>query len=72
MLFSERLKFLREKNNYTKLGLAEELGMSRMSYFRYEKGERLPNYEVLLQMADFFNVSVDYLMCRTDCPKVTH
>ena len=72
MLFSERLKFLREKNNYTKLGLAEELGVSRMSYFRYEKGERLPDYAVLLHMANLFDVSVDYLMCRTDCPKVAH
>lgn len=72
MLFSERLNFLREKNNYTKSELAEKIGITRMSYFRYEKGKRLPTYEILLQMADIFDVSVDYLMCRTDYPKLTH
>ena len=44
--------------------------MARMSYFRYEKGERMPTYEVLLQIANYFDVSVDYLMCRTDNPKI--
>ena len=35
-----------------------------------EKGERMPTYEVLLQIANYFDVSVDYLMCRTDHPKI--
>lgn len=70
MTFAERLELLRKHSNLSKQELSSALGMSRMSYFRYEKGERLPAYEVLLQIADYFNVSVDYLMCRTDNPAI--
>ena len=70
MTFAERLQLLREKHQLSKQELSSILGMARMSYFRYEKGERMPTYEVLLQIANYFDVSVDYLMCRTDNPKV--
>ncbi|WP_368042945.1 helix-turn-helix domain-containing protein [Mitsuokella jalaludinii] len=70
MTFAERLQLLREKHQLSKQELSSILGMARMSYFRYEKGERMPTYEVLLQIANYFDVSVDYLMCRTDNPKI--
>ena len=70
MTFAERLQLLREKHQLSKQELSSILGMARMSYFRYEKGERMPTYEVLLQIANYFDVSVDYLMCRTDHPKI--
>ena len=70
MTFAERLQLLREKHQLSKQELSSILGMARMSYFRYEKGERMPTYEVLLQIANYFDVSVDYLMCRTDDPKI--
>ncbi|MGN0950474.1 MAG: helix-turn-helix domain-containing protein [Mitsuokella sp.] len=70
MTFAERLQSLREQHRLSKQELSSILGMARMSYFRYEKGERMPTYEVLLQIANYFDVSVDYLMCRTDNPKV--
>lgn len=70
MTFAERLQLLREKHQLSKQELSSILGMARMSYFRYEKGERMPTYEVLLQIANYFDVSVDYLMCRTNNPKI--
>ena len=70
MTFAERLQLLREKHQLSKQELSSILGMARMSYFRYEKGERMPTYEVLLQIANYFDVSVDYLMCRTDNHKI--
>lgn len=70
MTFAERLQLLREKHQLSKQELSSILGMARMSYFRYEKGERMPTYEILLQIANYFDVSVDYLMCRTDNPKI--
>ena len=70
MTFAERLQLLREKHQLSKQELSSILGMARRSYFRYEKGERMPSYEVLLQIANYFEVSVDYLMCRTDNPKI--
>ena len=70
MTFAERLQLLREKHQLSKQELSSILGMARMSYFRYEKGERMPTYEILLQIANYFDVSVDYLMCRTNNPKI--
>ena len=70
MTFAERLQLLREKHQLSKQELSSILGMARMSYFRYEKGERMPTYEILLQIANYFDVSVDYLVGRTDNPKI--
>ena len=70
MTFAERLQLLREKHQLSKQELSSILGMARMSYFRYEKGERMPTYEVLLQIANYFDVSVDFLVGRTDNPKI--
>lgn len=72
MTFSERLVFLQKERHLTKTDIQKALGLSRATYFRYEHGERFPTYENLLQFADFFNVSLDYLAGRTDNPKVNH
>lgn len=70
MTFAERLKSLRTNQHLSKQELSTKLGIARMSYFRYEKGERFPTYEILLQLADYFDVSIDYLVCRTDNPTI--
>lgn len=47
-----------------------ELGMNQNSIRRYESGEREADYQTLIQLADYFNVSIDYLLERTDNPKI--
>lgn len=64
--FAKRLIALREENNLTQQQLADKLNISRQSLSLYEKAERTINIELLAQIADFFNVSTDYLLCRTD------
>lgn len=66
MKLSERLKSLRLKRNLKQEEVAKELKIAVRSYCRYEYGEREPNASVLWRMADFFGVSIDYLVGRTD------
>lgn len=65
-----RLKELRKKKNISQVKLAMDLNMNQNSISRYETGEREADYETLIAFADYFNVSVDYLLGRTDNPKV--
>ncbi len=64
-----RLKQLRKNKHLTQVRLAMELNMSQNSISRYENGEREAGYEALIAFADYFNVSVDYLLERTDNPE---
>lgn len=64
--FAKRLISLREQKNITQQELADALGITRQSLSLYEKAERTINIELLAKIADFFNVSADYLMGRTD------
>lgn len=66
----KRLKLLREKRHISQLRLATALGMNQNSISRYETGEREADYQTLIAFADFFNVSIDYLLERTDNPNV--
>lgn len=61
-----RLKNLRKEKNITQLQLALELNMSQNTISRYETGERQAGYNELIKIADYFDVSVDYLLERTD------
>lgn len=70
MEFSERLASLRKARNLTQKQVYEAVGMSPIGYQRYEYGERLPSYRHLLAIADFFDVSLDYLTGRTDNPDI--
>lgn len=63
-----RLKELREKANISQLKLAMDLGLNQNSISRYETGVREADYHTLIQFADYFNVSIDYLLERTDNP----
>ncbi len=65
-----RLKELRKKKNISQLKLALELNTSQNTISRYETGEREPGIAELILIAEYFNVSVDYLLERTDNPKV--
>lgn len=64
-----RLKELRKQKNISQLKLAMDLGLNQNSISRYETGEREADYATLIAFADYFNVSIDYLLERTDNPK---
>ena len=61
-----RLKELRTARKISQLKLAIDLNMNQNSISRYEKLEREADYETLIKFADYFNVSLDYLLGRTD------
>lgn len=63
-----RLKELRKLRQMTQQRLAIELNMNQNTISRYESGEREADYQTLIRFADFFNVSIDYLLERTDDP----
>ncbi len=65
-----RLRELRKKRNITQLKLAIDLNMSQNTISRYETGEREAGYAELIRIADYFNVSIDYLLERTDDPRM--
>ena len=64
----QRLKELRKKRRITQQKLAIELDMSQNTISRYESGEREADYRTLILFADYFGVSIDYLLERTDDP----
>ena len=64
-----RLKELRRKKGVSQLKLAMDLGMNQNSISRYETGEREADYATLIRLADYFDVSIDYLLNRTDNPE---
>ncbi len=63
-----RLIELKEKNNVLQKDIAKSVGLSLRSYQRYEYGERNPTSDILIKLADYFDVSLDYLVGRTDNP----
>lgn len=65
-----RLKELRKKRHLSQVRLAIDLNMSQNSISRYETGIREADYKTLIAFADYFNVSIDYLLERTDNPKI--
>lgn len=67
-IFSSRLKELRTSKGLSQQKLADCLGTSKSSVNMYERGEREPGLEMVENIADFFNVDVDYLFGKSDIP----
>ena len=65
-----RLKELRKARGISQLKLAMDLNMNQNSISRYETGIREADYKTLIAFADYFDVSIDYLLGRTDNPKM--
>lgn len=63
-----RLREIRKKRGISQLKLAIDLNMNQNSISRYECGEREADYSTLIKFANYFNVSIDYLLERTDNP----
>lgn len=68
MKLAERLKELRKEKGVTQTQVADYLGLKLRAYQYYESGEHRPEYEKLMALADFFEVTTDYLLGRTDEP----
>ena len=64
-----RLKEVRKLKKISQLKLAMDLNMNQNTISRYETGEREPGINDLIKIADYFNISIDYLLERTDNPK---
>ncbi|WP_251319010.1 helix-turn-helix domain-containing protein [Flintibacter muris] len=62
----ERLLQLRLEQDFSQKSLVREMGLALNTYVRYERGEREPTASVLVQMADFYDVTLDYLVGRSD------
>ncbi len=65
-----RLREIRRAKGVSQLKLAMDLNTTQNTISRYETGEREPGINELIKLADYFNVSVDYLIGRTDNPKI--
>lgn len=65
-MFNIRLKDLREDNDLTQEELSKQLNITRSALGNYELGIREPSVELLIKIADYFNISLDYLLCRTN------
>ena len=67
--FSEIFKALRAKSKSTQQEIADCLGVTARSVRFYETGQRHPDFEGLIKLADYFDVSIDYLVGRSPNPK---
>ena len=66
----ERIWKLRKEKHLTQVDLANYLEVSQRTYSRYENGERHIPTEALIGLANFHNTSIDYILGRTDDPKL--
>lgn len=66
MNFGKRLRQLRKEKGLTQAELAKLLSIGESTVSFYESGKRQPDYETLIRLAEVFNVSVDYLLGRTE------
>lgn len=61
-----RLKELREEKKLTQKEFAQILKINNVTYFRYEKDQRVPPLSLIIEFANYYGVTVDYLLGRTD------
>ncbi|NNV07537.1 XRE family transcriptional regulator [Geobacillus sp. MMMUD3] len=67
-MFPNRLKMLRLQKKLTHQDMADFLGITRQGYSKYENGQSQPDIDTINKLAEFFNVTTDYLLGRTDHP----
>lgn len=65
-MFNKRLRELRVQHKYTQQYMADLLGVTLNAYQKYEQAERTPSFATHIQLADFFNVSTDFLLGRDE------
>lgn len=64
------LKLLRLKAGYTQIAVQMKTGIEQALISKFESGERTPPTETLMLLADFYGVSIDYIMGRTENPEI--
>ncbi len=64
------LKHLRKSKGYTQIAVQMKTGIEQALISKFENGERIPPTETLIQLADFYGVSIDYILCRTNNPEI--
>jgi len=64
------LKALRLQRKKTQLNVQLETGIEQALLSKYESGKRIPPTETLILLANYYNVSMDYIMCRTENPEI--
>ena len=64
------LKKLRQQKKKTQLQVQMDTGIEQALLSKYESGKRIPPTETLITLADYYNVSMDYIMGRTDKPEI--
>ena len=69
-MMHNRLRELRKRRGYTQISLQMQTGIEQALLSKFENMERIPPTETLLRLADFYNVSIDYILCRTDKPEI--
>ena len=67
-IFAERLKTLRLNNNISSVELANVVGVSKAAISQFENAVNSPNCNTLVSIADYFDVSLDYLVGRSEDP----
>ena len=65
-IFSERLSMLRKIKNVPAKDVAEAVGVSKAAISQFESGKNSPSAALLVSLADYFDVSLDYLVGRSD------
>lgn len=68
MSFAERIIQLKSEHKLLQKDIAAAIGLSIRAYQYYEKGQKEPTLSVLVRLADYFDVSLDYLVGRSDDP----
>ena len=66
MTFGKRLNQVRKTRNVTAQTMASIVGIGLRSYRAYESDDRQPSFDILLKIADYLDVSIDYLLCRDE------
>lgn len=64
------LKLLRKSRNLTQIAVQMKTGIEQALLSKFENGERIPPTETLMILAEFYDVSIDYILCRTENPKI--
>ena len=64
------IRKLRKERGLTQIALQMATGIDQALLSKFETGERLPTTDALIVLADYFNVSIDYLLCRTENPSL--
>ena len=70
MCMNNNLRALRKSRGYTQISVQMKTGIEQALLSKFENGERTPPTESLIKLAEFYEVSMDYIMCRTENPNI--